>query len=84
MPPRLELPAQFALGERLRADELNIHHADLGGFLDLKRHRRAPHLLVDALPGLDLGLLVAGFLVHLFDFLRVGKKFVVVQGLADF
>src|SRR5437016_6547808 len=82
VPPRLELLAQFSLRKCLRADELNLHDPDLGRFLDVKRDRRAPELLVDALLGLDLRLLVTGFLVQLFDFLRVGKEFVIVQRLA--
>ena len=82
MPPRLELLAQFSLRKCLRAGELNLHDPDLGRFLDVKRDRRAPELLVDALLGLDLRLLVTGFLVQLFDFLRVGKEFVIVQRLA--
>src|SRR5216117_988807 len=81
VPPRLELLAQFSLGKSLRADELNLHDPDVGRFLDVKRDRRAPELLVDALLGLDLRLLVTGFLVQLFDFLRVGKEFVIVQRL---
>ena len=77
-PTGFHLLAQFSVLEGVGSDELDFLDADLAAFFDAEGHRGATGGLGDAGDIFDLGLLIAGFLIHLQNGAGVGEELLFV------
>src|SRR5438105_12212116 len=81
---RLDLFPQFPLGKGLRIDKLDLDDLYLRAFLNLEGSGSPAAFLDHVGYGLDLRARIARFLVHLLNFLAIGKQLPFIQRLADF
>src|SRR5215471_9083729 len=84
MSTRLDHFSQFALGKGISPDKLNLDNLYLRTFSDFERSRGTAAFFDYIGNGFDLSSRVTRFLIHLLNFLAIGKKFPFIERFADF